>query len=179
MFFGKPEVFAIETTLLEDTGSCHLGLFRFWIENTPIGSFHDTISLDYAKRGLEEFLARSEQRFEAPFDALSKEEVFELVFDSIIVTIPKNKTVTEVMAHREKRFRDFSYLEKMEFRDRFHLDDIGQESFMDKVNIVLIRRADFSERLIWRDLQSMVITEKILSPDVFDETATKFINWRF
>jgi hypothetical protein len=177
VIFGNPKEFAIEAELFEKTNSDSYGHFRFWVCGQSIGDFQEIISLTASKRHLLRFLAIDDQRFEERLEKCSKEEVFKALFESIMVTIAEGMTITEYLKKENSKPQDFSYLSKMDFQDRFHLDEVGGESVRDKVNIVLLKRKDSFERIIWRDLKTMLLMEAVLSSGNFRETAEKFLSW--
>ena len=178
MIFGKIEILAIEVEFVETKNSVSYGHFRFWVGGQEVGNFQEVISFNASKKSLSRFLKMDDQRFDKDLDNSSKEEIFKALFDSIVATIPEGATVTEYLKERGGDSRDFSYLEKMGFQERFHLDEVGQEAFRDKVNLLLLKRSDSFERLIWRDLKTMVVMEKVLPPGFFVQTANEFLSWQ-
>ena len=175
MIFGDSSIFAIECEITERIEDWTYAHFRLWADGDSIGDYDDEMDLQGGVYHLEKFLKYSDSRSEPGTDDKTKEEVFQIVFDSVMLTFPKEASSFDVP------IPDESLVQYPNMIPRFHLDQSGMSSFSDKWNVILIERRDEAARLIWReltdDLKDMEIREAILSPGYFEDVTIKFIEW--
>jgi hypothetical protein len=145
-----------------------------WAKENSIGDYEDEIFLTSCVAYLEDFLSFSGQRYEPDLDQKSKEEIFELVYDSVIFTLPARFTIGELLNHNFSSDRG-SITPYENVQERFHLDSIGMSSFQDKFNIILVENILGEEKLIWRTISDMQIREVTLPAKCFEDVANQFL----
>lgn len=174
MLFGDKNFFAIEAVVSDEIISGYIYCkFRFWARNIPVGNFEEIEKLLLIVSNLQLYLKDSvNNRQEVALDDLSSVEVFDLLFNSVFITIPKNTRImdTKIEPRKEPQFD--------KIRQRFILDDIGGDSFMDYFNIVMFDKSDGYQRLIWRNLdEEEIIQEVLLLPNTFESVSKNFLDW--
>lgn len=157
MIVGDPQRFAIEVQA-EDrpTAGWLLGRLRFWLGGAPVGNWDDAVDLRASVRWLCDFAEKARDRFEPAVADLSKAEVVRILFDEYMSS-------TDV----PKRAPDIG-----DIFERFHISHLGMSAF-DAVDLLLLFRADGSERCIWRDSRSGVIGEVQLAPREMETVAAE------
>lgn len=173
---GDQSTFAIQcevSDLMYDPPQAHL---RVWIGDKPVGDYEDVIILSASVSYLLDFLKFTGDRYEPDLDEKSKKEVFQLIFDSVIYTVPAGKTLSEIVANHNPSDHDiqppYENIEK-----RFHLESFGMSSFLDKYNLILVETRNKKQRLIWRALSDMELHEILLEPMTFETVANQFLAW--
>jgi len=173
--FGDQSIFAIEcqvSRLLEKRVYTH---FQVWVGGKPIGDYEDEIMLYSCMSYLSEFLKFTGNRYEPELDEKSKEEVFKMIFDSVVYTLPVEKTWNEIFAIYNPS--DGIQPPYEDIMRRFHLDSFGMSSFSDKFNLILVETQSGKQRLIWRAISDMELHEQILEPKGFEAIANQFLLW--
>lgn len=151
---GDPAIFAIEwqETKADEARQTVNGHFCFWISGTRLGDFDEQISLAGTTHWLRLFLSHAHER-QLPFlEGASKEDVFAYIFD------PHHDW--ELDSH---------------LRNVFYLGEIGGEAFRDKYFLVLINGTFLSQRMIWKDNLTSVLSETYLPAYTFDSVAERFL----
>jgi hypothetical protein len=132
MLFGNSDLFAIEVSnpgLIETRW--HVSL-NFWIDNEPIGDMREKISLVSSIANLRDFLQFKSDRFSPEFQGVSSEQIF---YD-LYTRYYEANSQPDVASQNLRR--------------RFHIDDIGMSSIVDKYGIILVALSDKTARLIWK-----------------------------
>lgn len=173
MIFGDKNEFAIECEICEiHSEKWVFANFRLWANNQPIGDYEDSMDLLGGSHWLKTFLNCSDGRFESTLDDKTAEEVFSLLFDSVMLTYPKGGILNEQPFPIISPPKLYSNI-----RNRFHLDSIGMSSFMDKWNVILVETSNKSQRFIWRNLDDLKIFEANFPPGKFEEISNMFLRW--
>jgi hypothetical protein len=172
--FGDKSLFAIECEKSCVINNFTYINFQFWIGDEKVGDYEDEISLSSCLSYFLDFLKFSGQRHELELDQMLKEDVFRVIYESIILTIPENVNIEEILSG--EYVIENPVTPKFEnIQERFHLDSIGMSSFQDKFSIILVETELGFERIIWRKIASMKIREIILPPHYFETVANQFI----
>jgi hypothetical protein len=177
MIFGDKSELAIECDIIKiHSEQWVFAYFRFWANNNPIGDYEDSMDLLSGSRWLKTFLNCPDGRYESTLDDKGAEEVFSLIFDSVMLTVPKGSSLKELL-EEVTPLPDSSTPPYPSIIRRFHLDQVGMSSFMDKWNVILVDTANKSQRLIWRNLDDMKIFEANLPAGKFEEISNMFLRW--
>ena len=175
--FGTTSTFGIECEItFRQDESWTYGHIRMWADANPIGDYEDSTYLRACLNWLTNFHSYANVRCEPSLDNKSKEEVFRLLFDSCMLTIPEGVGFLEFVPEESEEL-GAARLAYPQARERFHLDDVGMSSFYDKWNVILVEKSDRVQRLIWRNLKDMQIHEALLPPGRFEDVAAQFITW--
>lgn len=177
MLFGSTSTFGIECEITSRQDERWIyGHLRMWANENPIGDYEDSIDLRGCLNWLVDFVRYENVRCEPSLDIKSKEEVFRLLFDSFMLTVPEGVGILEFV-HKESKELMAARLAYPQARERFHLDGVGMSSFSDKWNVILVEKSDRVQRLIWRNLKDMQIHEALLTPGKFEHVTAHFITW--
>lgn len=174
--FGDKYSFAIESQVsrvLDERVYIH---FQVWVGGKPIGDYEDEIMLYSCISYLSDFLKFTGNRYEPDLDKKSKKEVFQIIFDSVVYTLPAGKTWNEIFANYNPSNED-TQPPYEDIQRRFHLDSFGMSSFSDKFNLILVETKSGKQRLIWRAISDMELHEQILEPRSFEAIANQFLLW--
>jgi hypothetical protein len=175
MIFGDKSKFAIECEPVLFDGRSHQVRFRFWAANTPIGDWEDTIQLHASVNWLKDFLRYSGDRYEPSLEDKSKDEVFRLIYESVVLTVPKGMTLREFVDLPDTEPDENPPIYRSA-RERFHLDQVGMSS-VDNWSSILLERGDGTARLIWRNVDDLELHEVLLPPRYFDMVADQYLDW--
>ncbi|NJL77642.1 MAG: hypothetical protein HC836_35470 [Richelia sp. RM2_1_2] len=174
--FGDISIFAIEcqvSRLLEERVYAN---FQIWVGGKSIGDYEDEIMLYSCMSYLSDFLKFTGNRYEPDLDEKSKEEVFQIIFDSVVYTLPVGKNWNEIFTNYNPSNED-AQPPYEDIQRRFHLDSFGMSSFSDKFNLILVETKTGKQRLIWRAISDMKVHEQILEPGSFEAVANQFLLW--
>lgn len=175
--FGNKYNFAIECQVSRVLDGQPYAYLRLWAVGKSIGDYEDEIVLSICMRYLLDFLQFTGNRYEPDLDKKSKEEVFQLIFDSVVYTIPTGiTTLSELIASYTPPNNNAQPLYE-NIERRFHLDSFGMSSFLDKFNLILVETQSGKQRLIWRVISEMKVYEALLEPKTFEATANQFLLW--
>jgi predicted house-cleaning noncanonical NTP pyrophosphatase (MazG superfamily) len=175
--FGDKSSFAIECQISRVLNGQTYAHLRLWVGGKPIGDYEDEIILSSCISYLSDFLKFTGNRYEPDLDEKSKEEVFQLIFDSVVDTIPTGITTLSEMVSIYNSSNDNAQPLYDNIERRFHLDSFGMSSFSDKFNLILVETKSGKQRLIWRTLSDMEIHEALLKPKSFEAIANQFLVW--
>ncbi|RUR81868.1 Imm42 family immunity protein [Chlorogloeopsis fritschii PCC 9212] len=175
--FGDKSSFAIECQVSRVIDGQTFAHLRLWVGGKPIGDYEDEIVLSSCISYLLDFLKFTGDRYEPNLDEKSKEEVFQLIFDSVVYTIPTGITTLSEIVSIYNSSNDKAQLLYENIERRFHLDSFGMSSFSDKFNLILVETKSGKQRLIWRALSDMKIHEALLEPKSFEAIANQFLVW--
>jgi Immunity protein 42 len=172
--FGDKSLFAIEYEHSCGHNSHTYIHFRFWAGGQEIGDYEDIIYLSDCLCYLSDFLKLSNQRYEPELEQKSREDIFRIIYDSCMVTLPDQIRLEDILSNnlvtQESNPQKFNNIQ-----ERFHLDSIGMSSFQDRFNIILIEDRSGNQRLIWRTLSDMKIYEVNLPFKTFETVANQFL----
>lgn len=169
MVFGSTATFAIEPELVEIFGKWTYGRLRFWIGGVPSGDFEDTSDLAASARWGRVFLTASPRRTRPDLDAMPAEQVFELLYGRFVTPV-----------HSEPRARPSGLLDRDLFvwdRDAHLLDDVGESAVRDKVAIIVVRKADGSDRILAKTFESGSLTETFVPERLCDTVVASYCSW--
>ena len=175
--FGTKSIFAIEcqvSRVLDGQVYAHL---RLWVGGKPLGDYEDEIVLYSCISYLSDFLKFTGNRYEPDLDEKSKEEVFNIIFDSVVYTVPDGITTWSEIVSIYNPSNDDTQPPYEDIENRFHLDSFGMSSFSDKFNVILVETKSGKQRLIWRAISDMKVHEQILGSRIFESVANQFISW--
>jgi Immunity protein 42 len=171
---GETSNFAIEWDPIQTAQRVKYVRFCLWAAGERIGDFDQAVPLVTVISFLKSFLEHSNERRMKALDGRSKEFVFSKLFDSVMHTVLPSGSL-------ENDIKNLSGQHQYDpltanFRNVFHIDDVGGPAFLDRVNVILFRDVLMqADRLVWRDLNTMKISEVLLSPNSFDEISKKFL----
>lgn len=160
MIIGDQHRFAIESEIEELTeNGWLLGHFRFWVLGEPVGNWDDYTDLKGCAYWLRNFIDVLEDRNESDLVGKSKEEVFRLLYDSVMGS-GEQSNVEPPFEH---------------ILSRFHISHLGMSSF-DRFDILLIE-TDTQQHLLWRSADDLEIKEAWLSAGEMQRIAERFYQW--
>lgn len=170
ILFGDKSQFAIAAQVVRRVDRWLYGHFCFFIEGAPLGDYEEEVLLKTCAAYLQEYLDLEDRAWPGQ-EAMTKEALFAAVYDSIIVDLHEpNRPRPKPDASRTDLIERYK-------RRRLHLDHAGDGAFVDKYGVVLIRRGDGADRIVWRDLATKTLGEAVLPPGVFARAATSFLSW--
>jgi hypothetical protein len=176
MVFGDKKTFAIECTPTASLDSTVYGHFLFWAANSVLGDPEQEALLRACVTYLAQSLQFQGKRHEPEFDNLTAEQLFAVLYDSMMYYPPPGTLPAEWLNDASaEEFRAPPY--DWAARDRFHLDHVGMSSFADNIGIILVETFDGQQRLIWRNLNDWQVGEVILKRGQFEQTAHMFLDW--
>ena len=147
-----------------------------WVAGHSVGDYSDSADLRGCLNWLIDSVSGADDRREPSLDDCSKEEVFRLIYETFVLTIPKGVHLLEYEPPEESDEMVAARLTYPDARNRFHLDHVGMSSF-DQWSVILVARGDGAQRFIWKKSRDYKIFETILSEHCFEEVASKFIEW--
>jgi hypothetical protein len=157
MIIGNSKLFAIECEIKNiDSYEMILGHFRFWIDSLPVGDWEDLAYLTGIVSWICAFALSDTNRYEALLEGKSKELVYQLLYESVMVRPEIEDTLPQLF--------DDIY-------SRFHISYIGMSSF-DNLSMLLIESPSY-QRVIWRVLEGEV-QEMFLPPNEMQRVAKEF-----
>lgn len=162
MLFGSARIFAIEAELLEIHGQWTYGRLRSWVNGVPLGDFEDTSDLAASARWGRVFLAASPRRTRPDLDHLTSHEVFELLYGRFVQPVHS--------APRKPLAGPWD-------REPYVLDEVGESALRDKVAIVVVRRADGSDRILANDYELQKLHEIAVPEGVCDQVIGSYCTW--
>lgn len=170
MIFGIPNYFAIEADLIELHGKWIFGKLRFYINGIPIGDFEDASDLATSARWGRTFLQASSRRTRPDLDNWSTNDVFELLFGRFVISVFGVLDSQTEISQREFVTEEF-------VRDPYLLDDIGESSLRDKYTILVVRRANNTDRVLIKSYDDDSLREVIIAADFIDCTIGRYCTW--
>lgn len=171
---GNKSNFAIEWELVESAGRAKYVRFCLWAAGERIGDFDKIVRIVTVTSFLQTFLSHSNERRMMDLEGQSKEVVFSKLFDSVMHTVLPSGLLDDDLKSLSGQHQ-YDPL-SANFRNVFHLDDVGGPAFLDQVNVILFRDdLVHGDRLVWRDLNSMKISEVVLPLNCFDEISKNFL----
>lgn len=159
MLVGDKQYFAIEIEIVEIVDSWVLGSFLFWISDVAIGDKDDkSVDLRGCISWLKDFVTVPRNRYEPTLYALSKEQVYKQLCESVLVGDISNDDMVE---------NAFS---------RFYISHIGMSSF-DHVTIALIDNQQGDVRFIWQQNAEEVQSTYLKIDGVNDVVSRTIMNF--
>lgn len=162
MMFGNRDVFAVEAEFLEIHGKWIYGKLRLWIGGASIGDFEDTSDLATSARWGRAFLEASSQRTRAELDEVGPEEVYELLYGRYIE--PVNTSVPKPWPGRWDR-------------DPYILDDFGESALRDRWAVVVVRRGDGTDRVLFNCFDEGHVVEALIPQGECDLAIEAYCEW--
>lgn len=157
MIFGAGTEFAVEATLGQALDKWRLGQLRLWLYGAAVGDFDDTCDLVSSARWGRVFLAASSRRERPDLDSVSFDEVFFLLYGR----------------HVDSGVACFDPWD----RDPYVLDDFGDAAVRDKWSLVVVRRADKTDRIIVKNWHAGSLEEHVVGQGICDEVISSFCSW--
>jgi len=168
---GSKAQFAVEWQVTDKIGSFTFAKFCFWAYGERIGDFENEVDLPTLSTNLQEYLARSKERYLSELNGKDKEEILSRLYDSII--IPPRSGLWKTSSPQEISRLNWSVVGM--WQPVFHLSEIGA-CFADSVSILLFNDPALGfERLIWRTLDTGQINEALLPPNLFETVVSQFL----
>lgn len=165
MMFGTSNQFAIEVGELVRYPE-YPGLyvqFRFWVADIPIGDWDDRIPLVTSVRYAHESFEMSESRLRSPIAERLAEEVFNNVYEAY---------------YRSEYDPTSEVWTSPDYRQRFHLDEIGMGAIQDKYGLIIVASSDGTERVIAKDLKhEQIIADLSLPRGLFESVMREYAEW--
>lgn len=173
--FGDKSVLAIESEISRILSGKKYAHLRLWAAGKSIGDYEEEVVLLSCISHLTEFLKFTGNRYESDLNNKSKEEVFQLIFESVVVTLPSGlKNLSEIISFYNSKEKIESPYENI--ISRFHVDSFGM-SALDGFNIILVETGSGSQRFIWRANSDMKLHEVFLQDNEFESVANQFLLW--
>ncbi|RFS21197.1 hypothetical protein DVR12_17845 [Chitinophaga silvatica] len=144
------------------------GNFRFIINGRKLGSFEELTTISIVVAYMREFIGQRKLYEYLGSENLTKECLFYELHDVFIAdTIPPKGVRQFIELHR---------LNLGMIRNQFWLDEIGEDSFRDKISCIIVDEPYMErERLVWKDLRSNKVFEEFLSPGLFRRALIQFV----
>jgi hypothetical protein len=155
---GDRARFAIEAEPRQHHDRRVLGGFRLWLFERAFGDWNDAADLLGCVGWLEDLATKPRQRLEPSLDLLSPEEVFRRIYDPAMA--PDARWDAEPEGVRN-------------VYSRFNMSHIGMSAF-DRVDVLLLHRADGTERCLCREMPSGQIFGYELEPREVENVAAAF-----
>lgn len=157
MVFGKRELFAIETSVLERTEGWIFGVFLFWIRGLCIGNPTDHADLRGCLHWLRDLVDHPRDRFENLLRDLPVKEVFKMLHGSVMPGAVGAPAISDAFS-------------------RFHITHVGMSSF-DRFDVLLIEDPDRGQRIIWREGDQVEPLHAYLPAGHIQEVARECVTW--
>jgi hypothetical protein len=157
VLFGSRDTFAVEAEFLAREDKWILGRLRLWVKNAALGDFEDTCSLDSSARWGRVFLRASPRRSRPDLDRLSAEQVFEALYGRYVGPQDVSPGPWD--------------------QDPYVLDELGEASLRDREAVVVVRRSDETDRLVWRSLRDGEVREAVVGPGICDRVIREYCDW--
>jgi hypothetical protein len=161
MLFGDKGLFAIECELTERLDGWVFGHILFWLCGNAVGNWEDSTDLKGCLNWLKKYANEVCNRFEDALEGLSKESVFKLLHDSVMLT------------------EGIDIKEKPKFDDifsRFHISHLGMSSF-EQFDILLIEQPNGEQRCLWRCAGNNDVQECYLPKEEMQRVAKLCCIW--
>lgn len=162
MIFGKPNVIAIEVgETFEEIDPYQIYIqIRFIILGQFIGNWDDRIPITQAWRNMEDFLSCNEYRRDFTLKNVDSATFFERTFSAYYKCDYRLPPVIP------------------NFRDRYHLSEVGGDSICDLYGIVGAEVAPNKSRVVVKDLQAeqFILDEEIDSGEI-EKMGKEFVEW--
>lgn len=159
MIIGSLKSFAIECEIVEWVDTTWVfGHLRFWLGGSPIGDWEDWTSLKDCIAWFRDFIDNPENRFEPVLKDKPKEEIFRLLYNS-------------VMNVQDPILPPFEQVYK-----RFHISHLGMSAFADYV-VLLLLEEPHCQRVIWKKIAEPMIHEVVLPPGELQHVGEEFYQW--
>jgi hypothetical protein len=158
MIFGLTSQLALEAEPIGPGDRWLFGNVRFWVAGKALGKFDDSASMAGGARAGRLFLRASPRRTRPDLD----DEDVEIVYTRLF-----GRFFEPGGARAEEPFE----------RDPYVLDEIGESSLRDRVNILAVRRSDGRDRIIVREHAEDSTWELLAPPGTCDDVVAKYCAW--
>lgn len=159
MLFGLRERFGIEIGGLEVAESKCLAQFRFWVAGEALGDWQDRIllagSIEYATM----FVQRQEIRERSEVKQENALEIFYKYYEWYYCV--DNELIHDLY----------------DYRDIFHMDDIGMSSLQDKYGIILVPNCSGSMSLVVKRFKDEFIFDQSLRKGEAEDALIEYIQF--
>ena len=162
MIFGNPNAIGLEVgeTLDEfDPPQIYIQI-RFIILGHLIGNWDDRVPITQAWRNMEDFLNCEIYRREYTLDCVDSETFFERTFTAFY---KRDYRLPPVIPN---------------FRDRFHLSEVGGDSICDLYGIVVAEVAPNRSRIVVKDFRTeqFILDDEVDSEEI-EKMGQEFVEW--
>ena len=163
---GDKSVFAIEYDLIEVEDKYYYGYIWFWIEGKRIGANYDATHvvpyLSSSVSYMKEFVGLKENRRFLGSEEIPAQYMFFILYERFYKSLSSN----------QKDYEDAG-----NFREIFSLESVGQESFFDTVQMVMIDEPSAKrQRFLWKLYDDDKLEEFFIPHGHFEEVAFSYIN---
>lgn len=166
--------FAIEWSFAQKFTHATSIHFCCWANHQRIGDFEDEVYLHTSRSYMEEFLIKESDRNIAGSAKISKEDLFSKIFNSFMFSTCSGVPPEESPDNLTEKIDLYSKASSM--AEIFLFDDIGQDCFLDKVNIILVSDVKNDiQRFIWRNWSTMEVLEVVLPLGYVEEICREFL----
>lgn len=172
MIFGSCHIFCVLSDVAERYGADTYLALSFNVGPHRLGDPDDWAWAKHVAAWTRDVLAQRGTRVQPELDGLTAEDVFARVFDAQVITIPKAGSIATALGPEWPVSEPYG-----NWRQRFLLDDLGDAAFRDHVNILLFETTTGEQRLIWRDLDEMVVREAYLPARAVESALESFLSW--
>lgn len=163
MIFGDIQEFAIEIDIDQVIDEWVFGVFLFWIGGFSVGNKEDSsVDLKGCVGWLDDLLSKPRNRFEPGLFVKSREEVWKLLVDSVML----------FGREKEEEKKDEIYADTF---GRFHISHIGMSAF-DRYTMVLICNEEGKKRLLWQ-CDDEEIRDQFLDVGTVESVSADVIDW--
>ena len=162
MIIGDPAQFAIECVIQEWVDDIWVfGHFRFWLGGHTVGDWEDSASLRGCVSWIRDFIDTDVQRFDPMLTGKSREEVFHMLYDSVMDPTLSDQSV--------------SIEDSSDIYRRYHISHLGMSSF-NRVGLLLIETPE-CQRVIWHETGDPTIYEVKLPVGEMQRIGEAFCQW--
>jgi len=165
---GDKEFFAIEFKIDSYVDKYVFGFIKFWINGIAVGDFEELVTISITVSYLEQFLQQGGVNVYKGSEKLNKDCLFYELHDVFIadITPPLNC----------RKFEQGYSLNIGEFREKYWLDEIGEDSFRDKISCVILHEPILDrERIVWKDLKEELVFEGFIPKGMFVAVVKTFL----
>lgn len=162
MVFGNPHSVAIEvgeTDAQIDPPQIYIQL-RFVLFGQHIGDWDDRVPITMAWRNMEDFLNCKNYRRDFSLNCVDSETFFEMTFSAFYERDARKPPIIP------------------NFRDRYHLSEVGGDSICDLFGIAVAEVAPNRSRVVAKDFRAdQIILDDEVDSDELDRMGQEFVAW--
>jgi len=158
---GDKTIFAFQYNLIEKVDKYIFANFCFWVNGDKVGNYDIESAISISLSFLKDFLRNYEYRVYKNSTILNKEALFYELYEQFFQEKSTN--------HGESKMN--------KYREVFWLDDVGDESFRDRMGILLLNEHNTGrQRFVWKFFNNETVYEEFIPINYFDESAKVFID---